>query len=155
MTQLFYGERLGKEGRIRLGCSAVVFDDRRERVLLTRRADNGLWCLPGGAVDAGESVEEAIVRELWEETSLRGRVTRLVGVYSDPNWLVVYPDGNKVQIVAINFEVEVVGGELALSNETTAFGYYSMEEIAHMEMQLNHRQRVLDTLTGQATPFVR
>jgi hypothetical protein len=43
MTQMLYGLRLGKEGKIRLGCSAVIFDETRTKALLTRRADNDLW----------------------------------------------------------------------------------------------------------------
>jgi len=56
MTQVLYGERLGKNGELRIGCSATVFDERRQKVLLTRRRDNGLWCLPGGYMESGESV---------------------------------------------------------------------------------------------------
>jgi len=90
MTKVIRGERIGKNGRIRLGCSATIFNESREKVLLTKRTDNGLWCLPGGGVDPGESVEETVIREVQEETGLTVRVLRLIGVYSDPNWLVVY-----------------------------------------------------------------
>src|ERR1044071_760849 len=73
-------------------------------------------------MEAGEYAAEACIREVWEETGLSVRVKRLVGVYSNPNQLVVYPDGNKVHIVVMSFEVEVIGGELGLSNETTEAG---------------------------------
>ncbi len=155
MANILVGERIGKEGKIRLGCSAVIFDAGREKVLLTRRSDNGLWCLPGGAVDPGESVEEACVREVWEETRLRARVLRMVGVYSDPNRLVVYKDGNKVQTVALHFEAEVLGGEPGLSNETTDWGYFSLEQAATLEMLGNHLQRIQDTVAGQVAAFIR
>lgn len=52
------GERIGRLGKIRLGCSAAIFDESGTKVLLTQRADNGEWCLPGGLVEPGESVEE-------------------------------------------------------------------------------------------------
>jgi len=58
-TRVMFGERIAKEGTLRLGCSAIIFDEGREKVLLTRRTDNGQWCLPGGRVEAGESVSEA------------------------------------------------------------------------------------------------
>lgn len=147
MTQILYGDRLGREGKIRLGCSAAIFNDEG-KVLLTRRQDNGQWCMPSGGMEAGESVEEAILREVFEETGLHVRVTRLVGVYSDPNQLVVYQDGNKVQIVALHFLAEIVGGTLGLSDETSDFGYFSMEEMEGMEMLGNHKRRIEDTLTG-------
>src|SRR5262245_20682598 len=117
MTQILYGDRLGKDGKIRLGSSAVIFDETRTKVLLTRRTDNGLWCLPGGAMDSGESAAEGCEREVLEETGLGVRVKRLVGVYSDPNQLIVYPDGHKAHIVALSFEVEIIHGVPGLSNE--------------------------------------
>ncbi len=154
-TTIHTGERIGREGRIRLGCSAVIFDEGRQKVLLTRRLDNGLWCLPGGAVDPGESVEEACTREVFEETGLRSRVARLVGVYSDPHKLVVYPDGTKAQIVALSFEVEVTGGEMGLSNETSGIDYFTLEDITSMDLLLNHEQRIMDALEGKAGAFIR
>ena len=152
MTQILYGERLGREGRIRVGCSAAIFDEGG-RILLTRRADNGQWCLPSGGMEAGESPSEAAVRETFEETGLHVRVTRLVGVYSDPNQLVMYVDGNKVQIVAIHFEAEIIGGTLGLSEETVEVGWFSPEQIKDMDMLGHHKQRVLDTLAGKSALF--
>ena len=150
MTQVLYGPRLGKEGTIRVGCSAAIFDEKREKVLLTRRTDNGRWCLPGGGMESGESAAEACEREAWEETGLKVRVTRLIGVYSNPDQLVIYPDGNKAFFVVMSFEAEIIAGELGLSNETTAFGYYSLKEMESMPMHGQHKQRVEDALLGGA-----
>jgi ADP-ribose pyrophosphatase YjhB (NUDIX family) len=58
MTHLIFGERIAKQGILRLGCSAVLFDEKRTKILLTRRTDNGMWCLPGGMTEAGETVAE-------------------------------------------------------------------------------------------------
>ena len=155
MTQVLYGPRLGREGKIRFGCSAVIFDETRKKVLLTRRADNGLWCVPGGAMESGESVSETCEREVLEETGLKVRAMRLVGVYSNPDELVIYPDGTKVQIVALGFEAEVISGELSLSDETTGFGYFSFDEIETMEFSGNHKQRIHDALENQPETFIR
>lgn len=154
MTQILYGERIASQGKIRLGCTAAIFDEGG-RVLLTKRTDNGQWCLPGGAVDPGESVAEACAREVVEETGLSVRVKRLVGVYSHPDQLTVYPDGNKVQVVALHFEAEIIGGELGLSEETSAFGYFTLEETEGLEMLGRHKERILDTLADQKEAFVR
>ncbi len=148
MTQVLFGPRLGKEGQIRVGCSAIIFDKNREKVLLTQRTDNGRWCLPGGALEAGESAAEACEREVWEETGLKVRATRLIGVYSNPDQLVVYPDGNKAFFVVLSFEAEILEGKLGLSNETTAFGYFSLEEMESMPMHGEHKARVEDALRG-------
>lgn len=147
-TQVLYGERLGKQGELRIGCSAIIFDETRGKVLLTQRTDNGRWCLPGGRMESGESASETCEREVWEETGLIVRVKRLIGVYSNPNQLVIYPDGNKVFIVVLNFEAEVIEGELGLSNETTAIGYYSLQEMENMPMHGEHKSRVEDALLG-------
>lgn len=155
MKKVLHGERIGAKGRIRLGCSAVIFDESREKVLLTKRADNGLWCLPSGGVEPGESVEETIVREVWEETGLTVRVLRLIGVYSDPNSLVVYDEHTAVQIVALSFEAEIVSGEPGLSNETIDWGYYSLDEIDELDMLLNHHTRIKDAFSKQREAFVR
>jgi hypothetical protein len=69
--------------KIEAGVAGIIFDNKR-RVLLMKRADNGLWGIPSGHVEPGETVEEAIIREIYEETGLKVKVNRLIGVYSDP-----------------------------------------------------------------------
>jgi len=153
-THVLLGERIGREAKLRLGCSAVIFNEDK-KVLLTRRSDNGQWCLPGGAMEPGESVAEACAREVWEETGLRVEVLRLIGVYSDPHRVIIYPDGNKVHIVALSFEAKVTGGELGLSDETTEFGYFSLEEAAQMDIIGNHYGRVCDALLGETAALIK
>ena len=148
MTQVLFGPRLGKEGVLRVGCSAMIFDEKREKVLLTQRTDNSRWCLPGGGMESGESAAEACEREVWEETGLKVRVARLIGVYSNPDQLVIYPDGNKAFFVIMSFEVKIISGELGLSDETTAFGYFSLKEMESMPMHGEHKARVEDALLG-------
>lgn len=63
-------------------------------------------------MEPGESVAEACEREVWEETGLRVRVKRLVGVYSNPDQLVIYPDGQQAFYVVLSFEAEVTAGSL-------------------------------------------
>jgi 8-oxo-dGTP pyrophosphatase MutT (NUDIX family) len=154
MTKVLYGQRISRQGKLRLGCSASIFDEQG-RVFLTRRADNGQWCLPGGGMEAGESVAEACEREVWEETGLRVRVKRLVGVYSHSDQLVVYPDGNKAHIVALHFEAEIVSGQPALSNETTDFGYFTIEAIAELDFLGRHKERIVDTLENRSEALIK
>lgn len=149
MSTLKFGERIGKEGVLRPGASALVFDEAREKILLTRRADNGRWCLPGGGMDPGESAAEACAREVLEETGLEVRVTKLVGVYTTPDLLIEYPDGNKIQPVAFSFEVEITGGKLTLSDETTEFGWYTLAEMEAMDIMENHVQRIRDAVKNR------
>ena len=106
-------------------------------------------------MESGESAAEACEREVWEETALRVRVTRLVGVYSHPAQLVVYPDGKKAHIVALHFEAEISGGELGLSDETTDFGYFTVEELEGLELLGRHKERVLDTLEKHPEALIK
>ena len=155
MTKTLDGKRIGKRGTIRLGCSGVLFGPGRDQVLLTRRADNGEWCLPGGAIDPGESAAEACTREFFEETGLRVRVRRLTGVYSSPDQLVVYPDGKAVQIVALNFEVQADGGEPSPGPETTEVRFFSLVEAGRMELFHGHNQRIADAVADKEAAFIR
>ena len=155
MAKIIHGDRIGRTAELRTGCSAFILDPMGERVLLTRRTDNGQWCLPGGAMEAGESLAEACIREVREETGLEVRILRLVGIYSSPHRIVIYCDGNQWQTVSHNFEAEVIGGQLTLSDETTEFGYFSPEEIGKMDLMEHHREIILDALSRQTAAFIR
>ncbi len=155
MAQVLYGDRIGQEGELRIGSCAVIFDEAHEKVLLTRRSDNGLWCLPGGKMEPGESIEECCKREVLEETGLIIEPRRLIGVYSNRDQLVVYKDGAKVQMLVLSFEASIAGGSLGLSNETTDAQYFSFAELESLEMHDRHKDRVLDALENAPIPFMR
>jgi 8-oxo-dGTP pyrophosphatase MutT (NUDIX family) len=155
MAQLRFGDRIARGATVQFGASALILDTAGERVLLTRRADNGRWCLPGGRLDPGESVAEACVREVLEETGLEVEVVRLIGLYSSPDLLVEYADGNRRQIVAAHFLVRVLGGSLGLSDETTEYGYFSRAELEALDLMEHHRPRIADSFAGQEAAFVR
>lgn len=154
MSKVIEGHRVGKAGELRPAACGVVFDETG-RVLLTRRTDNGQWCLPGGHMEPGESIAEACAREVLEETGLIVNVQRLTGVYSTPHRLVEYPDGNKAQFIVLAFECSVASGELTLSDETTAFGYYTIEEMKTLDMLHGHDQRIYDALERKEAAIVR
>lgn len=154
MATITIGDRVGKDGQIRAGCSAAIFDNQG-RILLTKRADNGRWCLPGGHVDPGENVAEATVREVLEETGLEIRLGRLIGIYSSPNYLVTYKDGNKVQFVSTCMIGEVIGGQMGLSDETLDVGYFEPSALAGMDIMETHLIRIEDAMKNQEAAFVR
>lgn len=139
------------------GCAAVIFDGKREKILLTRRSDNGKWCLPGGRMEPGESATEACAREVHEETGLQVQITKLIGLYTSPDWVITYANtpGKYLQLVAMCFEAKVVGGELGLSNETTEFGWFTPAEIEKMDLVEHHPQRIADALANRPEAFVR
>jgi ADP-ribose pyrophosphatase YjhB (NUDIX family) len=155
MAELVIGDRVARLGELRLGCSAVIFDEPRQRILLMKRDDNGLWCLPSGGMDPGESVTETVIREVEEETGLIVRVVGLVGIYSSPDVLVRYPDGNRFQIVSLCFATEVVGGELKATSEAVSVGYFDEEAASAMAIMANHVERIRDAFSVRDAPFIR
>ena len=139
---------------IRPGVSAILLTS--QGLLLERRTDNGLWGLPGGSVEPGESVSEAIVREVREETGLEVAPIRVVGVYSSPahGQIVTYPDGNVIHYVSTSLECRVVGGTLACGVESMELGWFDPEDLPAEVMPM-HRIRIRDALALQIHAFVR
>ncbi|MGH2350954.1 MAG: NUDIX domain-containing protein [Chloroflexota bacterium] len=117
---------------------AVIRDGQ---VLPQQRKDSGTWCLPGGAVEAGESLAQAAVREVLEETGLIVRLTRLVGVYSQPKWRA----GGGHDIL---FAADPVGGRLRPSpDESLDASFFNVEALPEPLLWWHQRQ-LLDALAG-------
>jgi ADP-ribose pyrophosphatase YjhB (NUDIX family) len=124
---------------MKVGVNVAVFHN--EQVLLTRRSDFGVWCLPGGHVDAGETIAQAAIREVVEETALEVRLDRLVGVYS-------IPDAKAWVNLIISFAGTPIGGALkAQENEVLEIAYFSVDEIPD-NLLWGHRQRIIDAFNG-------
>ena len=139
---------------IRAGVSAVIFD-RRGRLLLQQRSDGGQWGLPGGGVEIGETIAEAVVREVLEETGLTVRPRRIVGVYSQPALQVVrYPDGNVWHYISTCFECSVQGGTLTTCDETLALDYFPLGRLPDTLLP-NHRIRIRDARARRAAAVFR
>ena len=140
---------------VRPGVSAIIVTG--EGLLLQRRGDNGLWGLPGGSVEPGESVADAVVREVREETGLEVRPVRLIGVYSAPalGQVITYPDGNVIHYISSSFECRVVGGTLVCDGtESLELGWFDPDRLPADMMDV-HRVRVADALARQSEAFVR
>lgn len=111
------------------------------QILLIKREDFEVWCLPGGHIDPGESVAQAAIRETLEETGLEVKLTRLVGVYSVQGGRA---EGNHVVL----FRAEPVGGVLQPeAGEVVEVGYYQPDQLP-TPLVWWHRQRILDALKG-------
>jgi ADP-ribose pyrophosphatase YjhB (NUDIX family) len=122
---------------------AVVAIIQHGRVLLTQREDSEVWCLPGGAVEDGEALEQAAAREAFEETGLRVRLTRLVGMYSQRHW---HHGGNHFAL----FAGEPIGGALRLQpGETIHAGFFERGALPE-PLVWWHQQPIADALAGVA-----
>ncbi len=114
---------------------------RSGQILLTKREDFEVWCLPGGHIDAGESAAQAAVREAREETGLDVQLERLVGVYSMPRWR-----AGGAHIVV--FAARPVGGMLELQEGEVIEAHYFDPDALPEPLFGWHRQRILDALDG-------
>lgn len=133
--------------------SAIVTDESGQ-VLLQRRADNDLWSVPGGTVEAGESVLDALRREVLEETGLEIEPGRLVGVYSDPSYVIAYDDGEVRQQFSLAFACRPTGGALHVSAESVEVRWFAPETIASLEMSAGALRRIQDFLQRHDQPIV-
>lgn len=104
------------------GAEAVVVRDGR--ILLHRRADNGLWAMCGGLAEIGETLADAAARELWEEARVRGRVTRLLGIFDSLRWEM----RTKVHMYAAVFEVQS-DDDPSPTPEATEFGFFGPDDL--------------------------
>ncbi len=107
-------------------------------VLIRRKNDpfKGYYALPGGVVEYGETVEDAVVREVMEETGLECAVDRLIGVYSDPDR---DPRGH---FVSVCFLLRVTGGELRADSDADEVKVFKLSELP--ELAFDHSKMVED-----------
>ena len=102
---------VGTSRMLTVGVGGIV-RDAAGHILLTKRGDFGLWGLPSGVMELGETPAGTVVREAREELGIDVRPTRLLGVFSGPQYQLKYPDGNEVQVTSVLFECEWVGGSM-------------------------------------------
>ncbi len=118
-----------------VGTDAAVFRDGL--ILLIRREDNGLWAMPGGATEVGETWAQSVERELWEEAGVRGIATKLLGVFDSRLWgtRAMYHLYQSVWLVDIHDDQTPVAGP-----ETTGVGFFSEDDLP--DLSSGHLSRV-------------
>ncbi|EHB68593.1 MULTISPECIES: NUDIX domain-containing protein [Paenibacillus] len=108
----------------------AIIRDNQGRILLQRRSDYGDWGLPGGGMEAGESIEETMIREVFEETGLKVRRHELYTIYSGSRMKYKYPDGNEVVFVMFIFNAEVdFKWRIASDNKTLIYHDQNQESL--------------------------
>ena len=124
-----------------VAASAFVIDDQ-ERLLMIRRTDSGLFALPGGRHELGETLTETAIRETWEETGVTIRVDGLVGIFSNPHHVVAFSDGEVRQEFSVCFRGRPTGGTPRPSNESTDVDWVPRDQVAGLNVHPSIRLRI-------------
>ncbi|MCO1617044.1 NUDIX domain-containing protein [Micromonospora sp. CPM1] len=132
----------------------VFVQDELGRVLLIQRTDNGLWALPGGAQDFGEYIAETAVRETREEAGVEVEVTGVVGIYTNPNHVVEYSDGEVRQQFSICFRGRYLSGRPTPSDESSEVRWVAREELDDLAIHPSMRLRVDHGFERRQQPYI-
>lgn len=142
-----------KANSIAVAVSAFI-QDENGRILMIRRTDNGLYSIPGGQLELGETLAQAAVREVREETGVECKVTEVIGLYSDPKHVIAYDDGEVRQEFSICFRAKYLGGTIRTSNESSEVFWLQPDLADQVKMHPSIRKRIKDALTpGTAVTF--
>jgi ADP-ribose pyrophosphatase YjhB (NUDIX family) len=144
-------EKVGHdESHLNFGVAIIL--NKQGKILLQKRVDKNKWGLPGGVVELGESHSEAAIREAFEETGLEVRPKKLLGIYSGPKYKISYPNGDKVQSVAVAFYVDVVGGKLKTEkdSETLELRYFTKKNLPKIAGS-DFQDMINDALDGKSS----
>lgn len=113
---------------------AAIVRDGEGRILLVQGME-GRWQLLGGAVDPGETPEDALRRECREEANATVRPTRLLAAVGGPRHRHIYANGDEIGFVISVYEAELVGGELRPDHdETQAVGWFAPAQLHELEL---------------------
>jgi 8-oxo-dGTP pyrophosphatase MutT (NUDIX family) len=126
-NESYFGQlrALAGDRTLLLTATRVVVRDRTGRLLLIRRADNGLWSVPAGAMELGESITDCAARELWEETGLRATELTPFALHTGPAYTHRNLFGDTYQHFVVLFRADRWGGELVrITDETIDAGFF-------------------------------
>ncbi|MBP1933193.1 NUDIX domain-containing protein [Ammoniphilus resinae] len=135
---------------------AVIILNKKNEVLLQKRSDVGLWGIPSGHIEIGETVSEAAIREVKEETNLDINIKKLIGVYSDPHSQVFeYPNGRIVHFITTCFLAEITGGEIKCnSDESLEIKFFEQHKLPQDLLKM-HPSWLKDALANEGSAFIR
>jgi 8-oxo-dGTP diphosphatase len=123
-----------EDHRYSVSVAGVIVDDEG-RALIIQRRDNGHWEPPGGILEHGETIEDGLRREVYEETGLKVEARALTGIYQNM----------RRHIIALVFRCRALGGQPSPTPEAVALRWVAESELAHL-MDPAYAARVIDAL---------
>jgi ADP-ribose pyrophosphatase YjhB (NUDIX family) len=132
----------------------AIVPNEHGAILMVHKTDNDLWALPGGAMDIGEAMADAVVREVKEETGIDVEVTGVVGIYSNPNHVMAYDDGEVRQQCSICFTARMLGGQFATSSETKEVQFVAPADLSSLNIHPSMRLRIDHFLEHRLEPYI-
>jgi len=144
------------EKQIRPAVAAAVFNDKGQ-ILLQKRKDVNRWGPISGHVEFGESVEEAMLREISEETGTQAQLVRLIGVYSSPLSQTYHYSDKTVQYITTYFEARLQNEftENFTNEETLALQFFHPDQIPADELAQLHPNWLSDALGPATAVYIR
>ncbi len=105
-------------------------------------------------MEMGESLTGSVIREVKEETGYDVEVTGLVGTYTDPGHIIAYDDGEVRRQFNICYTARIVGGEMRMSDESTAIRFVDPRELGKLPMHQTQRLRLRHFLERRVEPYL-
>jgi ADP-ribose pyrophosphatase YjhB (NUDIX family) len=152
-TEHYYDPQAPRANSIVVAVTAFVTDGD-DQVLLIHRTDNDLWALPGGAQEIGEYIADTVVRETKEEAGIDVEVTDVVGIYTNPNHVVEFSDGEVRQQFSICFRARYLGGELGSSSETSEARWVARSSLDGLQIHPSMRLRIDHGFENRSKPYI-
>jgi 8-oxo-dGTP pyrophosphatase MutT (NUDIX family) len=132
----------------------VVVENEAGEILMIQRSDNDNWAVPGGAIDLGESMADAGVRETLEETGVDCEITGVVGIYTDPKHIILYTsNGEARQEFSILLTGRYISGQPTPSNESSKVHWVAVPKLGELTMDRSMRRRMDHYLAHPTSPY--
>lgn len=140
-TEYYYDPAAPKANTLIPASNLLVVNDEGE-ILLQRRRDTGQWALPGGVQEIGESPAECAVRECEEETGIVAEVTGFLGVYSNPQHIVAYTDGEIRQQYEAVYIGRPIGGEPTVNDEADGVRWVQPGSLGDLDIHPSMHEQI-------------
>ena len=152
-TEYYYDPAAPKPNSLVPASNLLIANEAGE-VLLIKRSDTGQWAIPGGKQEFGESAAECAVREAWEESGVRAEITGFLGVYSNPNHIVAYTDGETRQQYEAVYLGRPISGQPTRNEEADDVRWINPDALDSYDIHPSMREQ-LEHYLSKACPHLR